>query len=97
LTSNRERGNWCFDTRQRAVMNFICQLCQTGLPYDIFGFVDTLHTGIADRATVTNSPAFRELPSTGKVYPGGAGVYTGFNLLPSTTISPTRRSVCHRT
>jgi hypothetical protein len=103
----RERGNSGFDTRQRAVLNFIYQLgvgrgqkylnegfigkvfegwqlsgiaqWQTGLPYDIFGFVDTLHTGIADRASVVNASALKVLPSTGKIYPGGAGYFTGFN------------------
>jgi len=104
----RERGNSGFDTRQRAVLNFIYQLgvgrgkrylsqgligkvfegwqlsgiaqWQTGLPYDIFGFVDTLHTGFADRATVIDASALKVVPSTGKIYPGGAGVFTGFNL-----------------
>jgi hypothetical protein len=53
---------------------------QGGLPYDIFGFVDTLHTGIADRATIINPSAFKQVPSTGTIYPGGAGKFTGFNL-----------------
>jgi hypothetical protein len=79
----REYGNSGFDTRQRAVFNFIYQpnigkgrshlnsgfigrafegwelagitAFQTGLPYDIFGFVDTLHTGVSDRATIVGS------------------------------------------
>jgi hypothetical protein len=50
---------------------------QTGLPYDIFGPLDTLHTGIADRATVINSSVLKTVPSTGKYFNGG--VFTGFN------------------
>lgn len=102
----REKGNSGFDTRQRAVVNFIYQpgigrgtgllshgifgrvfegwevsgiaAFQTGLPYDIFGPDDTLHTGIADRATVTNPGVLKAVPSTGKVNSSG-GVFTGFN------------------
>lgn len=51
---------------------------QTGTPYDIFGPLDTLHTGFADRATVVNSAALKQIPSTGKIGPNG-GVFTGFN------------------
>jgi Carboxypeptidase regulatory-like domain len=103
---SRERGNSGFDTRQRAVLNFLYQIgvgrgraylnsgflgrvlegwevsgiaqWQTGLPYDIFGPADTLHTSFADRATIVN-PALLRVPSQGKVLPGGAGVFTGFN------------------
>jgi Carboxypeptidase regulatory-like domain/TonB dependent receptor len=50
---------------------------QTGLPYDIFGPLDTLHTGLADRATVTNPAELKTVPSTGKFFEGG--VFTGFN------------------
>jgi len=102
---NREYGNSGFDTRQRAVMNFVYQpnlgrgksflsnglagrvlegwqvsgiaSFQTGLPYDIFGPLDTLHTGIADRATVIDASVLKTLPSTGKYSNGGA--FTGFN------------------
>jgi len=102
---NREHGNSGFDTRQRAVLNFVYQpgigrgrgllssgvvgrilegwtvsgiaSFQTGLPYDIFGPLDTLHTGIADRATVINSSVLKTVPSTGKYFNGG--VFTGFN------------------
>ena len=103
---NREFGNSGFDTRQRAVINFIYQpgigrgksllshgfagrvfegwqlsgiaSFQTGLPYDIFGPLDTLHTGLADRATVIDPSVLKTLPSTGKINAGG-GVFTGFN------------------
>ena len=51
---------------------------QTGLPYDIFGLADTLHTGLADRATIVDSTVLR-VPYQGKVLPGGGGVFTGFN------------------
>jgi hypothetical protein len=102
---NREYGNSGFDTRQRAVMNFVYQpdigrgksflshgvagrvlegwqisgiaAFQTGLPYDIFGPLDTLHTGIADRATVIDPSVLKTVPSTGKFFNGGA--FTGFN------------------
>jgi hypothetical protein len=101
----REYGNSGFDTRQRAVMNFIYQpnigrgkrflssgivgrafegwqisgiaSFQTGLPYDIFGPLDTLHTNVADRATVINPSVLKILPSTGRYFNGGA--FTGFN------------------
>lgn len=114
---NREFGNSGFDTRQRAVMNFVYQpnigrgksflssgfagrvfegweisgiaSFQTGLPYDIFGPDDTLHTGIADRATVIAPSLLKTLPSTGKFSPGG-GVFKGYNaaaFYPETTTS----------
>ena len=51
---------------------------QTGTPYDITGPLDTLHTGLADRATVVNAPALKQIPSTGKISSNG-GVFTGFN------------------
>ncbi len=51
---------------------------QTGTPYDIFGPLDTLHTGFTDRATVVNAAALKQTPSTGKIGPSG-GVFTGFN------------------
>ncbi len=105
LALNREHGNSGFDTRQRAVMNFIYQpnigrgraflsngalgrifegweisgitQFQTGLPYDIFGPLDTLHTGVADRATVVNASVLKTAPA-GYINPAG-GVFTGFN------------------
>lgn len=104
---NREHGNSGFDTRQRAVVNFIYQpgigrgksllsqgfvgrvfegwqvsgiaSFQTGLPYDIFGPLDTLHTGIADRATVVNSSILKTIPTSGHINSGG-GVFTGENI-----------------
>ena len=51
---------------------------QTGTPYDIFAPLDTLHTGLADRATVVNTAALKQIPSTGQISPNG-GVFTGFN------------------
>jgi hypothetical protein len=102
----RERGNSGFDTRQRAVMNFVYQAnigrgksflsngfvgrvfegwevsgiaqFQTGLPYDIFGPVDTLHTGIADRSTIVNASILKTVPASGRINSSG-GVFTGFN------------------
>lgn len=103
----REYGNSGFDTRQRAVMNFVYQPSigrgtgllnrgvagrifegwtisgiasfQTGLPYDIFGPLDTLHTAFADRATVIDSSVLKTVPlTTGKINSAG-GVFTGFN------------------
>ena len=53
---------------------------QTGLPYDILGFLDTLHTGLADRATVINPSALGTEPASGRVLTGGSGVFTGYNL-----------------
>jgi len=52
---------------------------QTGLPYDIFGTVDTLHTNFADRVTVINAAALKTIPATGRVIPS-TGVFTGYNL-----------------
>ena len=102
----REFGNSGFDTRHRAVVNFIYQpnigrgksfmsngiagrilegwqisgiaSFQTGLPYDIFGPDDTLHTGIADRATVIDPSMLKTLPTSGRINSSG-GVFTGFN------------------
>jgi hypothetical protein len=51
---------------------------QTGLPYDIFAPLDTLHTGLGDRATVVNATLLKAVPSTGRVNSSG-GVFTGFN------------------
>ena len=51
---------------------------QTGLPYDIFGIADTLHTNIDDRATVTDFSTLKSVPSTGRVIPSSA-VFTGEN------------------
>jgi hypothetical protein len=51
---------------------------QTGLPYDIFGNVDTLHTNIDDRATVTNFSALKTIPAMGRSVPSTA-VFTGEN------------------
>lgn len=106
LALNREYGNSGFDTRQRAVLNFVYQpdighgknylhngvigrvfegwelsgiaAFQTGLPYDIFGPLDTLHTGLADRATVVNSAVLKTIPASGRINSSG-GVFTGFN------------------
>jgi carboxypeptidase family protein len=54
---------------------------QTGLPYDIFGPLDTTHNGapngVVDRATVINPAALKTVPATGKTFQGG--VFTGFN------------------
>jgi hypothetical protein len=104
---NREFGNSGFDTRHRAVMNFVYQpnigrgksfmsngvagrvfegweisgiaSFQTGLPYDIFGPLDTLHTGLADRATVINRNLLKAVPATGKLDLATHGEFTGFN------------------
>jgi hypothetical protein len=51
---------------------------QTGLPYDIFGIADTLHTNIDDRATVTNFGTLKNVPAMGRVVPSSA-VFTGEN------------------
>jgi len=51
---------------------------QTGLPYDIFGIADTLHTNIDDRATVTNFSALKAIPAMGRSVPSSA-VFTGEN------------------
>jgi hypothetical protein len=51
---------------------------QTGLPYDIFGIADTLHTNIADRATVINSAILKTVPAMGAFVPSTA-VFTGEN------------------
>jgi len=113
----RERGNSGFDTRQRAVLNFLYQVgvgrgraylnsgfmgrvlegweisgiaqWQTGLPYDISGPLDTLHTSIADRATIVNPAMLRTVPASGKVLPGGGGVFTGFNAAAFNPEDPT--------
>jgi len=53
---------------------------QTGLPYDIFGTADTLHTNIADRATVVNAAVLKTVPSMGAFVPSSA-VFTGENPL----------------
>jgi hypothetical protein len=104
----REKGNSGFDTRNRAVINFVYHpnigrgrqhladgylgrafegweltgivAWQSGLPYDILGYLDTLHTGLADRATVVNPSALKTIPSAGKVLPDSGGVFTGYNL-----------------
>jgi hypothetical protein len=51
---------------------------QTGLPYDIFGNADTLHTNFDDRATVINFSALKTVPAMGKSVPSSA-VFTGEN------------------
>lgn len=51
---------------------------QTGLPYDIFGIADTLHTNFADRATVINPSILKATPAMGKFVPSTA-VFTGEN------------------
>jgi Carboxypeptidase regulatory-like domain len=53
---------------------------QTGLPYDIFGTADTLHTNLADRATVVNASVLKTVPSMGAFVPSSA-VFTGENPL----------------
>jgi len=50
---------------------------QTGLPYDIVGTADTLHTNLADRVTLVN-PALLNVAPQGKVIPS-SGVFTGVN------------------
>lgn len=52
---------------------------QTGTPYDISGPLDTLHTGLPDRATVVDAAALKQIPTTGKINPSNGGVFTGFN------------------
>ena len=61
---------------------------QTGLPYDIFGIADTLHTNFADRVTVVDSSALKQVPSTGRVIPS-TGVFTGYNLAAFNPDDPT--------
>ncbi len=51
---------------------------QTGLPYDIFGIADTLHTNFADRATVIDPSILKATPAMGKFVPSTA-VFTGEN------------------
>ncbi len=51
---------------------------QTGLPYDIFGIADTLHTNIDDRATVINFSTLKNTPAMGAFVPSSA-VFTGEN------------------
>jgi hypothetical protein len=51
---------------------------QTGLPYDIFGIADTLHTNFADRATVINPSILKATPAMGSFVPSTA-VFTGEN------------------
>jgi hypothetical protein len=51
---------------------------QTGTPYDIFAPLDTLRTGLSDRATVINASALNTIPSTGRFNSSG-GVFKGFN------------------
>ncbi|MFZ3216228.1 MAG: TonB-dependent receptor [Candidatus Acidiferrales bacterium] len=51
---------------------------QTGLPYDIFGIADTLHTNIDDRATVIDFTALKTVPAMGAFVPSSA-VFTGEN------------------
>jgi Carboxypeptidase regulatory-like domain len=61
---------------------------QTGLPYDIFGIADTLHTNFADRVTVINTAALKTVPSQGRVIPS-TGVFTGYNLAAFNPDDPT--------
>jgi hypothetical protein len=61
---------------------------QTGLPYDIFGVADTLHTNFADRVTVVNASALKAVPSLGRVVPSTA-VFTGYNLAAFNPDDPT--------
>jgi hypothetical protein len=51
---------------------------QSGQPYDIYGALDTLHTGFSDRASVINPAAEKTMPSTGKFSAGG--IFTGYNV-----------------
>jgi Carboxypeptidase regulatory-like domain/TonB dependent receptor len=51
---------------------------QTGLPYDIIGTADTLHTANPDRATLVDPGALKTTPAQGKVVPSTA-VFTGEN------------------
>jgi hypothetical protein len=51
---------------------------QTGLPYDIFGTADTLHTNFADRATLINPSVLKTVPAMGAFVPSSA-VFTGEN------------------
>ena len=51
---------------------------QTGLPYDIFGIADTLHTNIDDRATVVDFSTLKTVPAMGRAVPSSA-VFTGEN------------------
>ena len=51
---------------------------QTGLPYDIFGTADTLHTNFADRATIVNPALLKAVPAGGRVIPS-TQVFTGEN------------------
>jgi len=53
---------------------------QTGLPYDIFGIADTLHTNIDDRATLVNASVLKTTPAMGRSVPSTA-VFTGENPL----------------
>ena len=52
---------------------------QTGLPYDIFGFLDTLHTGFADRVTVVDPSILHTAPANPNPGVPSAPVFTGFN------------------
>jgi hypothetical protein len=52
---------------------------QTGLPYDIFGTQDTLHTGVADRATIVNRSILHTAPPNPSPGVPSAPVFTGFN------------------
>lgn len=102
-----EFGNSPYDTRQRAVLNFVYHPAigrgsgllshgvagrvfegwqigaiasfQTGLPYSVTGQVDTLHTTVADRATLIDPAVLKTIPSTGKFLPGSTEVFTGEN------------------
>ncbi len=51
---------------------------QTGLPYDIFGTADTLHTAINDRATLVNPAILKTVPAQGRIVPSTA-IFTGEN------------------
>ena len=62
---------------------------QTGLPFDIFGPLDTLHTSFVDRATIVNSSLLKAVPAQGRVLPGGSGVFTGFNAAAFNPEDPT--------
>ncbi len=52
---------------------------QTGLPYDIFGFLDTLHTGFSDRVTVVDPSILHTAPANPNPGVPSAPVFTGFN------------------
>ena len=59
---------------------------QTGLPYDVFGFVDTQHTGLSDRATLVNPSVLHVAPTNPAPQ---TQVFTGLNLAAFNPDDPT--------